>query len=427
MNIGSFVATVVMAFMSLFGGLFHHGPPPMQNGQASSTPPADWISPPNTSEGQSIPSGSQNSNYQSSAQPQSNSSSQASSSVSTTLPSGSAWESTVPLGDYKYTTSAPKTGYIYLCHVQSGGQGAQGTPTWISGNVWYPNEKVNVEGSVSWPNASYSMTISGSERTIKSNGLPTDHDTGTFPIARTDPAYQFDANPNSIEAQNYNYELPVDPTMLATPDCIYGEVGMMNDGVPLFDGFDAEYRDALAHETLDQWNGHPDQTGVYHNHGFEQGPVKDPVSTVVGYAFDGYPITGSLLPDGNYLHTVDLDECHGITSTITLDGKSVTMYHYVLTQDFPYTVGCFRGTSYEPKPGGGSGSSAGNMEMGSQTNMNMQSGSQGSPPTPPQAAITVCQSESLGSRCSFTDGQRTIPGTCLNAPNESQLVCIPTN
>jgi len=347
--------------------------------------------------------------------------------TSAALPAGEPWETTLPLGDYKYTTSIPKQGYVYLCHIATGGQGAQGTPTWISGNVWYPNEKVAVEGSVSWPNATYSMTISGDMRIIKSNGLPTDHPTGIFPIQKTDPAYQFDENPNSIVAQNYDYELPVDPTMLATPDCIYGEVGIMNDGIPLFDGFDAEYRDAVAHETLDQWNGHPDQDGVYHNHGFEQGPVKESVSTVVGYAFDGYPITGSLLPNGNYLHTADLDECHGITSTVTLDGKSVTMYHYVLTQDFPYTVSCFRGQSYEPKPGGGSGpsSSMGGMEMGAQTNVNI--GQQGSQNGPPQAAITACASASLGTRCSFSAPQGTIPGTCLNAPNQSQLVCIPTN
>ncbi|HVW82540.1 MAG TPA: YHYH protein [Candidatus Paceibacterota bacterium] len=269
------------------------------------------------------------------------------------LPAGSAWLSALPLGDYQYSTSGPAAGKVYLCHIATGGGGAKGSASWISGEEWYPAEKVAVEGAASWPDASYHMSISGSTRTITSNGEPTDHATGIFPIRKSDPAYQFDANPNTITPQSYDFSFPAYPSFASSPQCIFGEVGIMNDGVPLFDGFDAEYRDALAHETQDAWEGHPDESGVYHNHGFEAGPVKEPVSTVVGFAFDGFPITGSLLPSGAYLHTADLDECHGLTSTITLDGKEVTTYHYVLTQDFPYSVSCFRGASHEPKPGGG--------------------------------------------------------------------------
>lgn len=266
---------------------------------------------------------------------------------------GSTWQSSLPLGDGKYMTSAPKQGYIYVCHVAQGGQGAQGNPVWIHGTTWSPAEKVAVMGSVSWPTASYSMRITGTMRTIVANGLPTDHTTGIFPIQQSDPAHQYDGNPNSIAVQSYSYSLPVSPTMLAQPNCIYGQVGIMQDGIPLFDGFDAEYRDAVAHETQDDFEGHPDQSSEYHYHGFEDGFVKDPVSTVVGFAFDGYPITGGKLPDGSYLTTSDLDVCHGITSAIALDGKTFTMYHYVLTQDFPYSVACFRGKSYEPTPGQG--------------------------------------------------------------------------
>jgi hypothetical protein len=48
------------------------------------------------------------------------------------------------------------------------------------------------------------------------------------------------------------------------------------------------------------------------------------------------------------LTTDDLDECHGLTSLIKLDGKNVTMYHYVMTQDFPYSVSCFRAQAIQP-------------------------------------------------------------------------------
>src|SRR5262249_12076078 len=151
---------------------------------------------------------------------------------------GSAWKTTLTLGDGKYSTSGPKQGYIYVCHVASGGGGAEGTPTWINGSTWTPSEKVAVSGSVSWPNATYSMSISSGMRLITSNGLPTDHTTGVFPIAQSDPAHQFDANPNSIKAQSNSFSLPVSPTFLSSPDCIFGQVGIMNDGVPIFDGFD---------------------------------------------------------------------------------------------------------------------------------------------------------------------------------------------
>jgi hypothetical protein len=40
----------------------------------------------------------------------------------------------------------------------------------------------------------------------------------------------------------------------------------------------------------------------------------------------------------------DLDACHGTTSKVMWNGKKVRMYHYVATWEFPYTVGCFRGT-----------------------------------------------------------------------------------
>jgi hypothetical protein len=108
---------------------------------------------------------------------------------------------------------------------------------------------------------------------------------------------------------------------------------------------------------------------------------------VVGYAFDGFPITGPKLPSGKYLMSNDLDVCHGLTSTITLDGKSVSIYHYVMTQDFPYSVSCFRGTSTF-KPSGGNSQHS----MGS-SNMNM-------PPTPPQEAISACANKKVGDACS---------------------------
>ncbi len=123
---------------------------------------------------------------------------------------------------------------------------------------------------------------------------------------------------------------------------------MMLTGVVLLNGFDAGGRDAGAWEVQDGCQGHPQSSGVYHYHTLSSCIKNATVDTVIGYALDGFPITGPTIKQGNVLTTSDLDECHGITSTLKLDGKTVTTYHYVMTQDFPYSVSCFRGTPITP-------------------------------------------------------------------------------
>ena len=342
------------------------------------------------------------------------------STATNTLPTGSGWLTTLPLGDNKYTTTDPKKGYVYLCHIQSGGGGAQVNGPWIHGATWNPSEKIRVEGAVSWPQATYKMSISGSARTIKSNDLPTDDTTGTFPIASTDPAAQYDRNPSSINAHSYSFSLPAYPSALSKPGCIYGEVGIMNNGVLLFDGFDALYRDALAHELQDAHDGHPNNEG-YHKHGFISDIKNLSVSKVVGFAFDGYPITGPMVGAGKYLVTADLDECHGITSSIMLDGKMQSSYHYVLTQDFPYSASCFHGTSkitpQDLMSGGGGSSGVSNPSTNTAGN---PQGQGGTPPAPPQEAIDACSGKSSGASCSVG---AAVTGTC--ATIGTYFACLP--
>lgn len=334
---------------------------------------------------------------------------QSSTTTTTKLPAGSAWLTTLPLGDSKYTTTSPKKGYIYVCNANNEGGGAMVNGPWIKGTTWVPKEKIAVSGKVSWPKASYLMSLLTTTRKITSNDLPTNHTTGKFPIASTDAAYKYDRNPSSITAQNLSFSLPLNPTFATKPNCIYGEVGIMNNGVMLYDAFDAEKRDALAHEVQDEYQGHPNNQG-YHYHGFGDILKTYSVSDVKGFAFDGFPITGPKLPNGNYLKTADLDECHGITSEITLDGKKVSMYHYVLTQDFPYSVSCFKGTSvFKPGPAGGTTTTGG-----------QQPPQQGG--TPPQEAITACSGKSNGAACTVGPDQHqgictTIGGSFACKPN----------
>lgn len=257
----------------------------------------------------------------------------------------------LPVGDNKYVTDAPQTGSVYLCRAPQGGQagGAGSRGPWFSNNdtEYDINQKLAVQGNVSW-DASYSETISGGNRVITTNDLPRDHTTGVFPVQPSDPAYQYDRNPNQIAAQSLTYTLRAEPNVESSPSCLGGEVGVMLTGVALFSAFDADGRDAGAWEVQDGCNGHPQNTGEYHYHTLSSCIQDTSVSTVIGFALDGFPITGPKVGDNNILTTSDLDECHGITSTITLDGEQVETYHYVMTQDFPYSASCFRATATQP-------------------------------------------------------------------------------
>jgi hypothetical protein len=181
---------------------------------------------------------------------------------------------------------------------------------------------------------------------LASNDYP-DPPTGTFPIARDDPAYQFDRNPNRIMQQNIRIELPANPGLAVQPQCAPGVVGILLSGVALFNALDAPGRDAVAHETQDRCQGHPQERGVYHYHSLSSclrdKPGPDGNSKLVGYALDGFGIYGSY-EDGRQLTSADLDAYHGRTSIIEWDGRKAAMHQYVATPDFPYTVGCLRGT-----------------------------------------------------------------------------------
>lgn len=269
------------------------------------------------------------------------------------------WKGTVdptaiPLGDGKVATT-PKAGYVDSCTTNFKGGGAQHTGGWINtaNNTWNSETKAAVEGSVHWPSASYSDTVSGSSRLLVTNDLPETYPTGTFPIAASDPAYQYDRNPNHIATQNLSYTLPLNPTAAASPGCTsLGPIGVLSDGVLLFNGLDAAGRDAVAHETQDLCNGHPDGQEMYHYHDVPSciRDIATGSSTLVGYAMDGYGIYVERDANGNLPTNADLDVCHGRTGTVSWNGKQASIYHYDATLEYPYTVGCFHGTSAAKHP-----------------------------------------------------------------------------
>jgi hypothetical protein len=254
----------------------------------------------------------------------------------------------LPLGDGQVTTSGPKKNFVYRCNAGTGGGGGafQDGP-WIDDNSYDLTAKAIVDGSVEWPQAAFSSSVSGSTRTLAGNGLPTTHTTGVYPISSSDDAYQYDRNPNSIRAQTVNYSVPAEPRKADSPTCVQGAVGIAKNGVTIFDGLDALNRDAVAHETQDRCGGHPEVSGTYHYHSIPtclSGTTKKKQSKLVGWALDGFPIFGPRDPDGTRLTNDDLDKCHGQTSRVRYQGEMQRIYHYNATLEFPYTVGCFRGT-----------------------------------------------------------------------------------
>jgi hypothetical protein len=247
----------------------------------------------------------------------------------------------LPLGDGAVST-APRRGFIWACG-PGGGQGAPGGP-WIHGSTWSLLEKPVVDGSIGWP-GDLLIVRTGAIRRITSNGLPLSHSTGDFPIRPGTTAFQYDPMSRAaIDPARIELSLPSTPRRI-TPSCVGGEVGILTTGVPLFTGFDAGHFDAPAHEMQDHCSGHPNNAG-YHYHSLPaciSTGKKGRHSKLIGYALDGFPLVGPLGEDGEYMRNDDLDGCHGHRHEIRLDGRERRSYHYHVTQQFPYSVGCFRG------------------------------------------------------------------------------------
>jgi hypothetical protein len=257
----------------------------------------------------------------------------------------------IPLGD-GYVSSTPKVGYVDSCQTQfmAGAGGSQVDGPWIdpAAHTWNDKTKLTVNGSIHWPSGYYRVTASGSERKLSFNDLPIDHNTGVFPIAATDPAYRYDMNPNHIAAQTFNWTLPLHPKAASPSSCApMGPIGVLRDGVVLYNALDAQGRDAGAHEVLDLCAGHPDPSFTYHHHDVPPCILRTTPngrSTLVGYALDGYGIYVQKDKHGNLPSNRQLDPCHGTTSKVMWNGKLTRVYHYVATLEYPYTVGCFHGT-----------------------------------------------------------------------------------
>jgi len=317
----------------------------------------------------------------------------------------------LPLGDGKVSTE-PLRGYVYSCRSQFRGGGAQHSGGWIRGSTWDITKKTSVQGDVMWPNAKFTIAIVDGERRIVGNGLPINQTTGTFPVQASDPAYLIDRNPNRIEEQQFGFSLPLSPAFAPTPGCVpMGMIGIALNGVALFNALDDAGRDAVAHEVQDHCSGHPQMTGEYHYHGPSSCvPGSTSNNILIGYALDGFGIYSMYDEHGKELTNADLDECHGRVSRILWDGKETSMFHYVLTREYPYAVGCFRGI-----PVRGQGQRGGDSIPDAGYKRARQ---------PPPEAIAACAGLSSGSQCRFMSPRGdTVSGACRSPAGG--LACVP--
>ena len=230
-------------------------------------------------------------------------------------------------------------------------------------------------------------------RYIYSNGIP-NHATGDFPNR---------GNPHTISAQEHIYRVPLTPQLTDTITPVMPAFGVALNGVPFEPGtgefWQRDRSSGWRYEALtgfinlgtDMHNAHVQPTGSYHYHGVPTGLVQSGVMAQLGYAADGFPVygpygyadandAGSELvhmhssyrlragqrpdgPGGNYDGTFlqdfeyvaelgELDECNGRFGVTPEHPEGV--YHYYITEMFPFIPRCVKGTpdeSFRPGPG----------------------------------------------------------------------------
>jgi hypothetical protein len=247
----------------------------------------------------------------------------------------------LPLGD-GHVTRAPSAGNVFACQTEFR-NGARHDGPWFHGATWNPLEKPRVAGEILWPQAELTVTRHGEVQRVEGNSLPVGTPTGEFPITPDQPAYQYDTNPNRITEQALDFNIPARPVRAETPQCLpMGMIGFSVTGVAFYNALDDAGRDAAAHEIQDLCDGHPQGRGQYHYH--SASPCLEGVraNALAGWALDGYPIMGMIDADDRQLRNADLDDCHGRSEIVVVDGRTYD-YAYRLTAEYPYVMGCFTG------------------------------------------------------------------------------------
>lgn len=250
------------------------------------------------------------------------------------------------LGDSQLTTTTPAVGKLYSCSAAnpSAPGSIRSRITWIddAGQTWNLLAKPFLpSGAFAPPAGTASVTVSGPSRTIVVSNLPVDGRIGNWPMTQYAALTYIDPNPGTPTIRNYTFTIPASPVQAGVPNCVgLGAIGVTLNGVVLYNAADARGNDAVAHEIVDTYGGHPAMSD-YHYHflpeRLDTAPLPDGHSGVVGYICDGFALHGYKGVGGAELTNTDLDACHG-------HSHGALGYHYHATLEYPYTIGCYRGT-----------------------------------------------------------------------------------
>jgi hypothetical protein len=250
------------------------------------------------------------------------------------------------LGDAHLSLTTPGVGKLYSCNAAnpSAPGSTRSLITWINdlNATWDLLRKPHLPSGAFAPSSGVMNHVEGTtERTISVNNLPVDRLIGNWPMSQYALLTAIDRNPGVPTATTFTFTLPLVPQVATTPTCVaLGVIGVTLNGVVLFNAADARGNDAVAHEIVDAFGGHPART-EYHYHfvpeRLDAAPLADGHSGLVGYIRDGFGIYGYKGVGGVELSNADLDECHG-------HSHAPIGYHYHATMEYPYTIGCYRGT-----------------------------------------------------------------------------------
>jgi hypothetical protein len=250
------------------------------------------------------------------------------------------------LGDSHFTTSTPAIGKLYSCVASN--PNAPGSIrskiTWIddANDSWNLLRKPFLPARTGTVTpGTITVTETAGNRTILASNLPVDAKIGNWPMTQFPLLTAIDGNPGNPTSKSVSFTLPMAPTVATAPGCVsLGAIGVTLNGVVLYNAADARGNDAAAHEIVDVYGGHPAMTD-YHYHfvpeRLDQTRGSDGHSGIIGYIRDGYPLYGFHGVGGAEVSNADLDICHG-------HSHGTLRYHYHATIEYPYTIGCYRGT-----------------------------------------------------------------------------------
>ncbi len=252
----------------------------------------------------------------------------------------------LPLGDTRFSTTGAGVGKLWSCTAANANApgSVRSRITWIDDATgsWNLLRKpfLPARTGVVTP-GTISVTEQSGTRTIVANSTPVDAKIGNWPMTGYAVLTAIDGNPGTPAARTVSFSLPMLPTVATNPGCVsLGAIGVTLNGVVMYNAADARGNDAAAHEIVDVYGGHPAMTD-YHYHFIPERldaiRMSDGHSGVIGYIRDGYAIYGYHGVGGAELRNTDLDECHG-------HSHGTLGYHYHATIEYPYTIGCYRGT-----------------------------------------------------------------------------------